>query len=519
MKKNPQTQLLDIGKLVVELSMVGGNDNNLDALLERVLVVLGKLPRLHLQHKGAIYMYSPHNNAVRVAQYGLSPDWFQESESDPLFGFQAIFSNECVNSSVNNQNLLLLPLKNGPAPVGQVVLFTKHDWSPVSAELEFLTDISRAFSGIITRFLLDDILRLREIELEDARTDAIRRLGAASEYRDNETGMHIMRMTCISVVIAKALGLSEEERELLSITAPMHDVGKIGIADAIMLKPDRLTPAEFDIMKTHTEIGGRLLLGSDKLLETARLIAINHHENWDGSGYPDGLQAEQIPIFARICALADVFDALVSSRPYKEAWSLQRAIDWIKGQAGHKFDPAVVNAFEAAMPEIMRIRELYRDEVIDPHHLPHLPELPYREVRWISWDESLSVGISTIDEHHRYLFDLTNDLVSVVANRLGARELGRVLKALSEYAVIHFRAEELMMEHYRYDRLELQQEQHELFLKRLHDFRQELHENPLVAQHEILIFLKNWLIVHIRDEDSRLSALIWQNHKQSALEV
>ncbi|MEI6207633.1 MAG: bacteriohemerythrin [Desulfuromonadales bacterium] len=511
MEMHTDTYLLDIGKLVVELTMVGGSDNDLDALLARILSVLEKLPQLRLQHAGAIYMFSPRNLPVRVAQHGLNTDWFQESENDPLYGFQAPFRPECVEYATACHRLLLLPLKNGTDPLGQVVLFTDSDWSPTPSELEFQTDISRALSGIISRFLLDEILRLREIELEEARTEAIRRLGAASEYRDNETGMHIMRMTSISVVIAKALGLSDEERELLAITAPMHDVGKIGIADAIMLKPDRLTPAEFDIMKTHATIGGRLLAGSDKLIDTARQIAVSHHENWDGSGYPAGLHGEQIPVLARVCALADVFDALVSARPYKEAWSLQQAIEWIKEQAGLKFDPAVVVAFEAALPEILRIRELYRDDVIDPQQVFHLPDLPFREIRWISWDESLSAGISSIDEHHRYLFDLTNDLIGVVANRLGARELARVLKALGEYAVIHFSAEEKMMQHYHFERLALQREQHELFLKRMHEFHQELHENPLVAQHEILIFLKNWLVAHIRDEDSRLAALVWQN--------
>ena len=503
-------ELLDLGKLVVELTMVGGSDNDLDAMLGRVLSVLDKLPQLRLQRIGAIYMFNPRNKPVRVAQYGLKPDWLQESEDDPLHGFQAPFSSECIASTFGGHTLLILPLKNGPSAMGQVVLFAVPEWSPAPYELEFLTDISRALSGIISRFLLDEILRLREIELEEARTDAIRRLGTASEYRDNETGMHVMRMTSIAGVIAKALGLSLEERELLSITAPMHDVGKIGIADAIMLKPGRLTPVEFDIMKTHTQIGSRLLTGSDKLIETACQIALYHHENWDGSGYPAGLHGEEIPVLARVCALADVFDALVSTRLYKEAWPPQQAIDWIMGQAGLKFDPAVVAAFETALPEIMRIRELYRDDVIDPHQVLHLPELPYREVRWISWDDNLNVGIAAIDEHHRYLFDLTNDLIDVVANRSGARELGRVLKALGEYASIHFMAEEKMMEQYHFERFSLQQEQHENFMNRLLEFHHELHENPLVAQYEILIFLKNWLVAHIRDEDSRLSALVWQ---------
>lgn len=517
MEIHADAQLLALSKLMVELTMVGGSDNDLDALLERMLAVLEKLPQLCLLPRGAVYMYSPRNHPVRVAQYGLKPDWLQERDNDPLHGFCAPFATDCVvmshESVSGSQRLLVLPLHNGATPLGQIVLFADPGWNPLPGELEFMTDLSRAMSGIIGRFLLDEVLRVREIELEEARTDAIRRLGTASEFRDNETGLHVMRMTSIAVAIGKALGLSSEEREALAITAPMHDVGKIGIADVIMLKPDRLSAAEFDVMKTHTEIGGRLLRGSDSLMATAREIALCHHENWDGSGYPAGLRGEQIPVLARICALADVFDALMSSRPYKDAWTLEQAVEWVKGQEGLKFDPAVVAAFEAALPEILRIRELYREDVIDPQQVLNLPELPGREVCWIWWDESLSVGIATIDEHHRYLFDLTNDLIDVVANRLGVRELGRVLTALGQYASIHFSAEERMMEHHGYERLAVQREQHQLFLLRMQEFNQELHENPLVAQHEILLFLKNWLVVHIRDEDSQLSALIWQNAK------
>ncbi|MEI6306879.1 MAG: HD domain-containing phosphohydrolase, partial [Deltaproteobacteria bacterium] len=390
MKTNSDIRLLEISNLVVELTMVGGTDNNLDALLGRMYTVFGKLPQLRLLPKAAIYMYSPRNHPVRVAQYGLTPYWQQDPETDPLKGFHTPFNKECVIEKIPYEDsyisLLVLPLLNGGDPLGQIVLFADANWSPTVSEMQFMTDLSRALSGIIGRFLLDEILRVRENELKEARTDAIRRLGTASEYRDNETGMHIMRMTAVSVAIAKAMGLSQEERDLLAITAPMHDVGKIGIADAIMLKPDRLTAAEFEVMKKHTKIGGKLLKGSDNLLVTARLIALCHHENWDGSGYPAGLRGEQIPVLARICALADVFDALVSERPYKEAWSMHQAIDWINSQSGLKFDPAVVSAFEIALPEILRIRELYRDEIIDPQQTPTLPELPYREERWIAWD-------------------------------------------------------------------------------------------------------------------------------------
>ena len=504
-------KLLEISKLVFELTMVGSTDNDLDALLEQLFGVLKKLPALEILPKGAISMFSPRNQTVRVAQYGMKPVWLTAQEDDELKGFSHPFSEQAERVSLSGTAAVcVLPLSANHHPLGQVILFAEPGWSPAVDELEFLTDLSHALSGIISRFLLNATLRVREIELEDARTEAIRRLGTASEYRDNETGMHVMRMTNIAGAIAKAMKLSDEQREILFITAPMHDVGKIGIADAILLKPALLTPDEFDVMKTHTEIGGRLLKGSDTLIATARDIALCHHENWDGSGYPQGLQGEQIPVLARVCSIADVFDALMTRRPYKEAWPLEQAIELIRNESGKKFDPAVVDAFVLALPEILRIRELYREDVIDPAQVVNLPDLPDREVRWISWDESLSVGINTIDEHHRYLFDLVNDLIEVVANKLGARELGRVLKALGQYAQIHFQAEERMMQEYAYPRLDIQIQQHQHFLNRMKEFNEELHQNPLIAQFEILIYLRDWLVAHIRDEDTQLSALIWQ---------
>jgi hemerythrin-like metal-binding protein len=505
-------KLLEISKLVFELTMVGSTDNDMDLLLQQLFEVLEKLPSLQMLPKGAIVMFNPRGKPVRVAQYGLKPVWLIEHEQDELYNFTPSFSEQTTVQVLpgGSGRVCLLPLRTAQQPLGQVVLFINPLWTPEADELEFLTDLSHALSGIISRFLLNATLRVREIELEDARTEAIRRLGTASEYRDNETGMHIMRMTNIAGSIAKAMGLSEALREILFITAPMHDVGKIGIADAILLKPDRLTMDEFDVMKTHTEIGGRLLKGTDSMIATARDIALCHHENWDGSGYPSGIKGEEIPVLARVCSLADVFDALMSNRPYKDAWSLEDTIAYVYSESGKKFDPAVVEAFQKALPEILRIRELYREDVIDPAQVLDLPDLPLRETSWICWDESLSVGIDVIDEHHRYLFDLVNDLIDVVANKLGARELGRVLKALGQYALVHFQAEERMMQQYSYPRLDIQVQQHQNFLERMKEFNEELHQNPLIAQFEILVYLRDWLIAHIRDEDTRLSALVWE---------
>jgi len=202
-------------------------------------------------------------------------------------------------------------------------------------------------------------IREREREL-------VIRMSRAAEYRDPETGAHIQRMAHYSQIIAHGLGLDVATQKLLLEAAPMHDVGKIGIPDTILLKPGPLTPEEREIMKRHTQIGRDLLSGDDLLIRTAREIAACHHERWDGTGYPAALAGEAIPLLARICAVSDVFDALTSQRPYKAPWPVAEAVDWIEQQAGSHFDPAVVAAFLVALPEIRRIRELYRDDIIDP---------------------------------------------------------------------------------------------------------------------------------------------------------
>ena len=505
-------------KLVSELNMADASGCDLDHLLERLFNILQKMPSLCFMPKGAIIMFNPKKEPVRVAHYGLKPTWMTNDDNDELKDFRAPF---CEQASIvplsgvsggqsSTSRICVLPLHNNHQPFGQVLLFTDPAWtSPAPEDLEFLSDLSFALSNSINRFMLYSAMHMRDMELEDARTEGMQRLGTASEYRDNETGMHVMRMTNFACSIAKALGLSDEQREILAITAPMHDVGKIGITDAILLKPGKLTSEEFEIIKSHTEIGGRLLKGSDSIHVSACEIAICHHENWDGSGYPAGLRGEEIPVLARVCAVADVFDALMSDRPYKDAWPLEKTVDFIYSESGGKFDPAVVVAFEKALPDILRIRELYRDEVIDPSQILHLPEQPYHEDRWICWDESLRVGIDAIDEHHRYLFDLVNDLIDVVANKLGTRELSRVLKAIFQYAAIHFQAEERMMKQYAYKRHSIQQHQHNIFVERMLELQEEFRHNPLVAQFEILAYLRDWLFTHIRDEDSQLSALAW----------
>lgn len=210
--------------------------------------------------------------------------------------------------------------------------------------------------------ILEDMVRQRTCQLNETRLQVIRRLGRAAEFRDNETGLHIIRMSKTSAVLAHSLGWNEADCDLMLNASPMHDIGKIGIPDHILLKPGRFEPPEWEIMKTHAEIGADLLAGDDSpLFSLAREIALGHHEKWDGSGYPKGLSGEAIPQSARIVAVADVFDALTSSRPYKKAWPIDKALALVRESAGNHFDPDVVVHFERCLPEVLAIREHYQE--------------------------------------------------------------------------------------------------------------------------------------------------------------
>jgi putative two-component system response regulator len=200
-------------------------------------------------------------------------------------------------------------------------------------------------------------------EIKQRERETVLRLSKAAEYRDPETGAHILRMAHFSMLIARELGLSEDQQQLLLEAAPMHDIGKVGIADAVLLKPGRLTPEEFEVMKQHAVYGYELLSGSSSvLLQTGAEIARGHHEKYDGTGYPYGIKGDEIPIFSRIVAVADVFDALTSERPYKKAWEVEAAVDFLVAGAGSHFDPACVTAFLSAWEDVEKVRGTYQED-------------------------------------------------------------------------------------------------------------------------------------------------------------
>jgi len=210
--------------------------------------------------------------------------------------------------------------------------------------------------------ILEKNVRKRTKELNDSRLKIVRYLGRAAEYRDNETGLHIIRMSKISEILGKAIGMSDYDCDLLLNASPMHDIGKIGIPDNILLKPGKLNSEEWDIMKRHALIGSEILSGDDSdLMIMAREIALTHHEKWDGTGYPNSLKGLSIPISGRITAIADVFDALTSERPYKKAWTVSDTIQHINGESGKHFEPLLVKALIDKLPEIIKIKEEYAE--------------------------------------------------------------------------------------------------------------------------------------------------------------
>ena len=193
---------------------------------------------------------------------------------------------------------------------------------------------------------LNTLVEERTAELEGSRLETLRCLAAAGEYRDDDTGRHTERVGRTAKLIAEGLALAGSTVALVRVAAPLHDIGKIGIPDAILLKPGRLTDDEMTIMRTHVQIGAQILSAADSPeLHLAREIALSHHERWDGTGYGEGLKADKIPLSARITAVADVFDALTHERPYKPAWAVDRAVSEMVSGRGHHFDPDAVDAF------------------------------------------------------------------------------------------------------------------------------------------------------------------------------
>ena len=203
----------------------------------------------------------------------------------------------------------------------------------------------------------------RSVFDQEEALEIIERLAFAAEYKHSETLSHIQRMSYYTELLARICGFSERICEIIRFASPMHDIGKVGIPDNILLKPGKLTLEEWEIMKTHTTIGAKLLAGSvSPLLKAGQLIAAFHHERWDGTGYPEALAGDYIPLGARITAIADVFDALTSDRPYEKAWPVDDAVDVIKLGRETQFDPQLVDQFIKFLPEFVAVKQRFPEK-------------------------------------------------------------------------------------------------------------------------------------------------------------
>jgi GAF domain-containing protein len=241
------------------------------------------------------------------------------------------------------KSLAMVPIRT-LAPVGAIGNYWARRHQPSAQEVELLQALADS-----TAVAMENVRVYQE--LEQARLETLRRLALAAEYRDDQTQEHTERVARTAALLAEGLGLSEAEVTLLKQAAPLHDIGKLAISDALLLKPGKLTREEFEQVKKHAAAGAAILSGSAyDVLCLAEEIALTHHEWWDGSGYPAGLKGEVIPPSGRIVALADVFDALTHPRPYKRAWPVTDAVTEIERLRGRQFDPAVVEAFRSLDP-------------------------------------------------------------------------------------------------------------------------------------------------------------------------
>ena len=276
---------------------------------------------------------------------------YKNDPADRLFPNTKNFNFLCnvgsVRDAINENKLVRLNYKFSDE---RVYLFALQGVKEMESVLIYGADITDAVKA--------------EAEIINTQKEVVYAMGEIGETRSKETGNHVKRVAKYSKLLAKLYGLSAQEVETLNMASPMHDIGKVGISDAILNKPGKYTPEEFEIMKEHAELGYKMLKNSNKdILKAAAIVAHEHHEKWDGSGYPKGLEGNEIHIYGRITAIADVFDALGSDRVYKKAWKLDRILELFKEEKAKHFDPKLIDLFLENLDEFLVIRDKYQDGV------------------------------------------------------------------------------------------------------------------------------------------------------------
>lgn len=343
--------------------------------LDRLLMILADLgKRLVLADRCTVWLHHSENQQLwTIVAHGIErvviPDTsgfigHSFSTGQPII-IEDAYNDARFNDTIDRttgyrtKSVLCIPFRNAEGVViGAFQAINKMTKSETFTErdLEMLT-LAASYSG---KSLESSILRN---ELVETQKEIIETMGEIGESRSQETGHHVKRVATYSYELAKLAGLSESQAQLLKLASPMHDIGKVAIPDTILLKPGPLTEVEFDLMKTHTSIGYNVFKHSKReLLRTAAIIAHEHHEKWDGTGYPNGLKENEIHIFGRITAIADVFDALSSDRVYKKAWPIDRVLEYLHVQSGKHFDPHLTDLFFQNIHLFLDIRTAYAEK-------------------------------------------------------------------------------------------------------------------------------------------------------------
>ncbi len=353
MKASPTLSPKGMFMTAIKMIYVDDEDLNLN-LVEKFCKPLGLYPVLFNHPKDAL-TYAAHTPIdIALVDYCMTDMNGVELTQKLKRMYPDIFII-MITSLSDDEQIKISAIQNGAVEfLGKPLHLAEF-----SARLKNITEL------VTSRLLIKNKAALLKNEIDKA-TDVIAQreyetlmvLGRAAEYKDSDTGNHTNRVAYYSRLILSSVTQEESQLELIFYSSPLHDIGKIGIPDSILLKPGKLTPEEFEIMKTHTEIGAQILKGTiSKYLQKGTEIALTHHEKFDGSGYPKGLQGKDIPLFGRIVALSDVFDALTSKRPYKEPWTIDAALDYIGQNKGKHFDPELAEIFLSHKDKIIKIKQ------------------------------------------------------------------------------------------------------------------------------------------------------------------
>jgi len=523
----PEHQVCESKAAISKILDIAMSSIDVHHRLEEILSALSSVSWLESEGKGVLFMVSSRHQLVRMAEFGLDT---RSDESCSRLAMGQCYCGRAAESgeiqfqqNVGGEHLGFcqhqpdhgqynIPLKGARGEViGVFCLIVAPGHRVFSEEMELVEMLGRVISAILQNKNLQLQMTINRIRRQHAQLDVLHKLVAASELRDNDTGDHIKRMSKYARIIGKHFGLETTQLDLLESAAPLHDIGKIGIPDEILLKPGRLTDEERSVMEQHTIIGGEILSGSHPLIKASREIALYHHECWDGTGYPQGLKGEDIPHFARVCAISDVFDALTMKRPYKEPWPIDKAVEWIVGKSGTMFDPDLIEPFLAGLQEILEVRSLFSSGEITTNDSLKTFDFSVDEVP--GWRDSYSVGVEQIDRQHKYLLSLINR-IQVATGEFDSQAIVEIVLDMQAYARFHFADEENLMEQLGFPGLADHRKIHEGFLEKADLFLDDLESAPVATVSEIARFLSDWLINHIMVTDAQYGLFFKQSRQQ-----